>query len=154
MTAHHPCKRRMNTRLGSFNAVHRVGESATRPVTRLLVRLPLCPHGIGWIGKAAKRQSGDDSALAASCGSRTHCAVALRQTPDQTRPRAHPTAVSRLNADKPSSNFWMGNGILGGGHADAVLHGAAIERDGHPGKRAVDLAFRRGHGACDVGLAW
>ncbi len=46
LTAHCLCKRRMNKELSGFDAVHPVGVTATRPLARLLVRLPLYPQAL------------------------------------------------------------------------------------------------------------
>jgi hypothetical protein len=55
-----------------------------------------------------------------------------------------------LNADKPSRNFWVGNGILEVVMLTLFFMGAAIERAWHPGDGAEDGAGRLGHGAGDV----
>src|SRR4030042_3220968 len=87
----------MNTRLSAFNAVHPVGESATRPMARLLVRLPLYPQGVGRMRKAAKAATTPLSRLLAGLGPRRRC-FALKDS-DPLWAQAH---VESYAASTPS----------------------------------------------------
>jgi hypothetical protein len=44
----------MDIGFSAFDRAHLQGESATHPLARLVVRLPLHPQGVGQIRKAAK----------------------------------------------------------------------------------------------------
>ena len=66
----------MTTELSAFDAVHPVGVTATRPMARLLVRLPLYPQGVGRVRKAAKAATTPLSRLLAGPGPQRRCFVA------------------------------------------------------------------------------
>jgi hypothetical protein len=66
----------MNTELSAFGAVHPLGVTATRPMARLLVRLPLYPQGVGRIRKAAKAATTPLSRLLAGPGPQRRCFAA------------------------------------------------------------------------------
>jgi len=65
----------MNTEFSAFDGVHRSGDTATHPLARLDVRLPLYPQGqgVGRIRKAANAPTTPLSRLLAGPGLRRRC---------------------------------------------------------------------------------
>ncbi|NDP49386.1 MAG: hypothetical protein GZ085_13575 [Sulfuriferula multivorans] len=58
----------MNIDFLAFDSLPHLGESATHPLIRLVVRLPLYPQGVGRIRKAAKAATTPLSLLVAGPG--------------------------------------------------------------------------------------
>ena len=58
----------MNIDFLAFDSLHHLGESATHPLIRLVVRLPLYPQGVGRIRKAAEAATTPLSLLVAGPG--------------------------------------------------------------------------------------
>ena len=72
----------MNTEFSPLDWVHLMGYTATHPLARLVVRLPLYPQGAGRIRKAAKAATTPLSRLLAYTGRLRRCFAAA------TRPDA------------------------------------------------------------------
>ncbi len=70
----------MSTDFSAFISDHQLGEHATHPQARLLVRLPLHPQGAGRIRKAADAATTPLSRLLAGLGLRRRCFAAVTRS--------------------------------------------------------------------------
>ena len=96
----------MNIDFLAFDSLHPLGESATHPLIRLVVRLPLYPQGVGRIRKAAEAATTPLSLLVAPQGDsdplRAKARVESYASPGL--PPRRFAAVTRPNAPSGASN--------------------------------------------------
>jgi len=91
----------MNTELSAFDDVHPVGVTATRPMARLLVRLPLHPQGVGRVRKAAKAATTPLSRFLAGPGPHLRCFALKDSDPLRAKARVE-SYVADTRPDAPS----------------------------------------------------